>query len=171
MTLQTLINAINETSDLSQRCDDFLYASARQTDKGNTVNGNALLVEALNLLRDNTDIRNDYFISQVAFEFTRLQQMNRAGNAVNYISDPDIYNATLARMATERAKTSLQDANNIVQAITDSTIKDQTISSVAIIVAQSGDLTTARNIVNSINDNELRVTMDRTCIRESSKGL
>lgn len=170
-TLAELITAISEQNDLSQRADDFLYASARRTDAGDTVNANTLMIEAINLLRDNPGIRNDLLISQVAFEFVRMGQMNRAGNAVNYIVDVAIRDEALARMAIERAKVSLQDASNIVNAISDTTIRNTTIGDVAISVATQGNLTTARTVVLQITDAGYAAQIDRQCIRESSKEL
>lgn len=179
ITLTELINAINEQPDLSARCDDFLYASARQSDKGNVANANTLLIEAVNLLRDNVAIRNDLLISQVAFEFVRMGQMNRAGNAVNYIADETTKNEALGRMAIERAKTNAQDAVNIAQAITDSAIQNDTLASITTNVAITGDLTTARIVAQMLPDDiidpqtgvSLKYQIDRQAIRESSKGL
>lgn len=170
-TLNELIEALNLNDDLYSRADDFLYATTQQINVGNTANGTALLNEAVNILRDNVTIRDDLLISQIAYEFVCLGQMNRAGNAVNLISDESIKNETLARMAIERAKTDLGDAGSITGAITDSTVKDATIGAVAVTTAQAGNLAGARNIVQAIVDADYRDMMDRTCIRESSKGL
>lgn len=177
ITIIELIAAINEQPNLFKRADDFLYASARQADKTQYTNATALLDEVVNILRDNPVVRTnplnniDVFISQIAYEFTRLQQMNRAGNAVNFIADTAIKNEALGRMAIERAKVSLQDASNIAQAITDSTIKNETIGAVAIAIATQGNLTTARTVVAQITDAGYAAQIDRQCVRESSKGL
>lgn len=170
-TLSELINAIAEQPDLLIRCDDFLYASARQLDKGNSANANELLYEAISLLRDNPAIRDDPLISQIAFEFVRMGQMNRAGNAVNYIVNQNIKNDALSRMAVERAKVNTLDAVNIAQAINDATKQDETLAQVATNVAIAGDLTTARAVVATIADTSYRASAERKAIRESSKGL
>lgn len=170
-TLSELINAINEEPVLITRCDDFLYTSARRTDTGDNTNANALMVEALNILRDNPAIRDDMLISQIAFEFVRMGQMNRAGNAVNYIADQAIKDDSLSRMAIERAKTNTLDAVNIAQAISNEANQEQTLEQVAINVAIAGDLTTARAVVATIADASFRASANRKVIRESSKGL
>lgn len=135
-TFQELSDAIESINNNYVRASKYLTTGAFQINIGELVNAEKLLDSCRSLMavyENSEDIySNDGMISELAFQYARLDKKTKAKNALQYIQTEETLNEARKRIATEIAKTDLTEAQTIVNTITDEKVKNDTIAEIAI---------------------------------------
>lgn len=172
-TLQDLSTAIGTVTDIEDRANLWLRAGAQHTNKGNYITAVTMLVNSRELVANfmQAGSAKNYLVSQLAYEFARARDTDKAKNALAYIEDSEIKDTTRARIAVQASKYNVNIANDIVGTITDILIRDNAITNVAYERAKLGNLNEALTIANQISDAQLIPTVRREVIKYSSEVI